>query len=253
MDVKGLDNELLNLLSSRDFSVNARFTYANFTLAPEDPRSADVTVVDGSHMTEVFIVIKTVVDGKPALVHAAFGVDPFSRSPHKLQPYNKVHLKVTDLESDTSIFDVMLGIEDEAAIVGDVTVGMTDTRGTAVVANANWRCTITPGIYRTSVGRRHRRLDVDIAALTDALDDQVAPHGLIGQGFDGQKIDGRVDDYVSSVEDGKFTTSAQGEGAIEGTVHDYVVDAPFSTTFKFGRFGATTAPPRDVSKLNRAA
>ena len=51
---------------------------------------------------------------------------------------------------------------------------------------------------------------------------------------------------------GVFATSAQGEGAIEGVVGDYVVDSedPFSTKFKFGRFDATAAAPRDVSQLN---
>ena len=42
-----------------------------------------------------------------------------------------------------------------------------------------------------------------------------------------------------------------GEGAIEGTAADYVVDAadPFSTEFKYSRFHATHASPRNVSAL----
>ena len=52
--------------------------------------------------------------------------------------------------------------------------------------------------------------------------------------------------------DGVFRTSAQGQGAIEGVVADYVVDShnPFSTEFKFGRFAAALAAPRDISNLN---
>ena len=70
-------------------------------------------------------------------------------------------------------------------------------------------------------------------------------------GFDGLHIEGRKDDYVPDAK-GVFTTSAQGEGAIEGAVGDYVVGTsdPFSTIFKFGRFDASVAPPRDTSKLN---
>ena len=45
------------------------------------------------------------------------------------------------------------------------------------------------------------------------------------------------------------TTSAQGEGAIEGTIHDYRVADQFATDFKFSRFDATAAKPRDVTKL----
>lgn len=52
---------------------------------------------------------------------------------------------------------------------------------------------------------------------------------------------------------GVFVTSAQGEGAIEGKIDDYLVDPldPFSTNFKFGRFEKTTAPPRDISRLTK--
>ena len=91
-----------------------------------------------------------------------------------------------------------------------------------------------------------------MVALTDPLVALVAPHGLLGQGFDGLHIDGKMDNYVPD-ERGVFTTYAQGEGAIEGSVEDYIVDRPFSTDFKFGRFDAATALPRDVSHLNAPA
>ena len=90
---------------------------------------------------------------------------------------------------------------------------------------------------------------MSIAALTDPLAARVAPHGILGQGFDGLHIDGKQDDYVAD-DNGVFVTSAQGEGAIEGSVADYVVASPFATEFTFGRFGKLAAPPRNVSKLN---
>ena len=48
-----------------------------------------------------------------------------------------------------------------------------------------------------------------------------------------------------------IVTTAMGEGAIEGTADDYVVDGtdPFSTKFKFSRYGLSYAPPRNVSSL----
>ena len=65
---------------------------------------------------------------------------------------------------------------------------------------------------------------------------------------DGRLINGKHDDYVPDSA-GLFITSAQGEGAIEGSIEDYAV-APqsdhFSTSFRFGRFDAATAPPRSV-------
>ena len=44
---------------------------------------------------------------------------------------------------------------------------------------------------------------------------------------------------------------AMGEGAIEGAAADYTIDGaePFSTEFKYSRFHATHASPRNVSAL----
>ena len=44
-------------------------------------------------------------------------------------------------------------------------------------------------------------------------------------------------------------TSAQGEGAIEGTWEEYIMPSPFATDFKYGRFSAKVAPPRNIKKL----
>ena len=64
-------------------------------------------------------------------------------------------------------------------------------------------------------------------------------------------IDGKVDNYVPG-ENGVYITSAQGEGAIEGTVADYTIQSndPFGIDFKFSRFGKMQAPPRNAVGLN---
>ena len=56
---------------------------------------------------------------------------------------------------------------------------------------------------------------VDVAKL------KVAPHGLIGQTYDGDGLGviGKTDDYKTR--DNVVTTSAMGEGAIEGDASDY--------------------------------
>jgi hypothetical protein len=79
---------------------------------------------------------------------------------------------------------------------------------------------------------------------------QVQPHGLLGQTFDGLPVPlfGLRDDYRKLP--GKVTrTVAQAEGAIEGTADDYKLSGPFSTTFRYSRFNANAAPPRDVSRM----
>ena len=91
-------------------------------------------------------------------------------------------------------------------------------------------------------------LDVSFVALDNTMP-AVAPHGLIGQSFDGSKmtVHGKRDNYGRGR---KFKTSAQGEGAIEGTYEDYIVAGPFATSFKFSRFGVQTpVAPRNVSAL----
>ena len=80
----------------------------------------------------------------------------------------------------------------------------------------------------------------------------IAPHGIIGQSFDGSKVavSGRTDTYIEGV--GEVNTTAQAEGAIEGSYKDYIIaDGPFSTAFKFSRYDAhTPIAPRNVSRLS---
>ena len=47
----------------------------------------------------------------------------------------------------------------------------------------------------------------------------------------------------------EYTTSAMGEGAIEGTATDYEMADKFSSSFKFSRWGLEVAKPRNVSML----
>merc|ERR1712060_75302 len=95
-----------------------------------------------------------------------------------------------------------------------------------------------------------KRLDVSIMPRRVISSLKVAPHGLIGQTFDGDSmaIDGALDDYSSD----EVVTKAMAEGAIEGVASDYEISRadPFSTTFKYDRFSASSAAPRDVSKLS---
>ena len=110
-----------------------------------------------------------------------------------------------------------------------------------IAANTHWRYTITPGTFRLAAdSSRLKRIDVAVASLTDPLSQRVSPHGLLGQSYDGQTMGkGKTDSYQAD-KDGLFTTTAQGEGAIQGIVTDYIVQPQadaFSTVFVFSRFG----------------
>ena len=87
----------------------------------------------------------------------------------------------------------------------------------------------------------------------------VAPHGLIGQTFDKDDVavDGALDDYTGVPTPGGkpgdtyVVTKAMGEGAIEGVAADYEIplSAPFTVDFKYSRFHAREAAPRNISAL----
>merc|ERR1719247_3489659 len=91
-------------------------------------------------------------------------------------------------------------------------------------------------------------LKIDPATGYDPDKDVVAPHGIIGQSYDGdgEGIDGAVDDYGHGEE---VTTKAMAEGAIEGEQTDYKMAGPYMTDFKFSRFAMSAAQPRDTTKL----
>ena len=77
---------------------------------------------------------------------------------------------------------------------------------------------------------------------------KLPPHGIVGQGWDGdgKAIDGEQDKFPFS---GEFTTYAMAKGAIEGEPSEYKVATPYATDFKYSRFDAKSAEPRDVAKL----
>ena len=79
---------------------------------------------------------------------------------------------------------------------------------------------------------------------------RIAPHGLVGQSFDGSKtsLSGKLDSYGGARE---VWTSAQAEGAIEGVHTDYAMRSAFATSYRFGRFDAIEPiAPRNISTLS---
>jgi hypothetical protein len=100
-----------------------------------------------------------------------------------------------------------------------------------------------------------------VQPLYNVMTDPVAPHGLLGQTYDGDRrpIHGKRDryDYLDNGKPtaarkgvgGLVTTRANGEGAIEGHAEMYRVDHPFDTGGAFSRFGARSAAPRNITLM----
>lgn len=123
---------------------------------------------------------------------------------------------------------------------------------------AGRKLTVETGLWRVisavnafpfaSLNKGKALLDVEVMALYDADADAVAPHGIFGQAYDGDEL--AVNGAIDKAQGGDMTTTAQGEGAIEGSLADYKLTGPFSTDFKYSRFNALFAPHRDVTKLS---
>jgi hypothetical protein len=107
-------------------------------------------------------------------------------------------------------------------------------------------------------------MDIDhVQPLVPIVRMAVAPHGLIGQTYDGDRrpMHGQRDSF-EQLDDGTptrsrtgrggtITTRAKAEGAIEGTRRrctEYVWQ-PFSIDFVFSRFRSLAATPRNITAL----
>lgn len=128
-------------------------------------------------------------------------------------------------------------------------------QATSLVVNTGmWRLGITAKHFPNPTANPGKMLlHVDVAAEYDADHDEVAPHGLIGQSYDGDgvAVDGAQDDYRKG--GSAMETKAQAEGAIEGSAEDYRMSKePFSTSFRFSRFDAVRAAHRDINALTGA-
>ena len=85
---------------------------------------------------------------------------------------------------------------------------------------------------RTSVRTVYNRLEGAERRIDFHIDGTDDAHGIVGQNLRHPR-DGKRDVYPWT---GHFVTNAQAEGAIEGSVKDYVLDDGFATTFAFSRF-----------------
>ena len=96
-------------------------------------------------------------------------------------------------------------------------------------------------------GPKHR-LDVGFSARGDAPS-RDRPHGIIGQSYatPGLERHGKKDVYPWA---GQYTTGAQAEGAIEGTVSDYTMHNAYATEYAFSRFNAPRDVPSSVEGAN---
>lgn len=130
---------------------------------------------------------------------------------------------------------------------------------TLLVETPEWEFKVRGSRVFDRIAGPHHRLDLSFTPLLDDSMLSVAPHGIIGQSFDGSNTPrmGRTDIYPDERVAGEFTTTAMAEGALEGDALDYRLAGPFETAFRFSRFDAPTRhavphPPRRPSSADVA-
>lgn len=215
-DFRGGPNHLYNFLSSHDVSINVRIQLAQFRLGH--------AIINGSFMTDAHIAMRTDQGRWFNLSYVSNRLNEFQVSPIivngtcALPGNNKQFIPMGPhrvKECDNLVAQV------------DYSSLHVDTPEWTISVHGN-------PVYDRLDGPLHR-IDVQLHQRVPYAKFVSMPHGIVGQSFDGHPIPrfGKTDEYPAS---GSYTTTAQAEGAIDGTIQDYRVYYPYETEFKFSRF-----------------
>jgi hypothetical protein len=237
-DFKGEHNAWYNMLSARNASLNVLFVHDDF----RNPYK----LVHGSAMKAAAWSFRTNETGR--LVTVEYNASA--------ELPNRALIRVSDSKAA-----VWLGHGSRPFKLENVRVEMREKKQVGMGRRGAWHgmaLIVSSGLWRTNVWNKpfpnfaanlgKALLNIHIEPLYDADSDPVAPHGLIGQSYDGdgQAVNGKMDDYSEA----EVITEAMAEGAIEGVASEYKMAEKWATAFKYARFDATAAKHRDVTQLS---
>lgn len=233
-DFRGEHRGLFNFLSAKDLSVTIMTENADFELHAKN--HSKYKQVHGSFLTQAHVVART---SAGQILRVSFWAD-------KIGDKNIAWANGTvDSLAAFAMGPQMVKQVDNIKLV-------TNFSSLQVFA-PEFEIVVTPNKFQSLSWERnvvglHHQLDVQIKPRVAEDKFKVPPHGIIGQAWDGdgKAINGEVDEYPDK---GEFTTYAMARGAIEGVPNDYKVATPYATDFKFSRFDATSAAPRNVASL----
>jgi len=237
-DFKGDSHAWYNMLSARNTTFNMLFIHDDF----HNPYK----LVHGSAMKGAAWVVRTNVTGRIVTIEYNASASAPTRA--------MVRVSGSDV-------GVWVSHSGKPFTVENVRVEMREKKLAGIGKNGAWHgvaLIVSTGQWRMSVWNKpfpnaaanpgKALLNMHIEALYDADHDVVAPHGLIGQSYDGdgEGVSGALDDYQAD----EVTTKAMAEGAIEGKAENYKMAGKFAVEFRFARFDKLAAKPRDVSALS---
>jgi hypothetical protein len=235
-DFKG-ENAVYAMLSTQTLAVNALFQNDKYNLGDK--------TVDGSFLTACYVTART----KSSMVTIAFNATNPSIASVKIRDTSGMLHRVAMAISAFSVNEMGIDTMEHEGLRMSLSKDHAN-HASLLMMDGKWEVSAVAHLYPYNFQNNNKkRLDLTFKPTSTSV---VAPHGLIGQTFDGDNlaVDGAQDDYSGKT----VITKAMGEGAIEGTASDYAINPhdPFSTNFKFSRFGAKKVGPRDISKLSGA-
>lgn len=232
MDFRGRNNTLYAILSVPRLSFALRTRDATFIKPGYMPN-----LVHGSFFNEAYWKVKTVA-GKELVVNTSASNIGF----------DVVDTDGTLVASRPRVWTELY--RDDLRILYK--------QATLVLRAAGWETNVTRRPVYNRISGPEWRFDLVVRPLNGTAfavrhgnaSGVVAPHGLLGQTWDGDDvgIDGAQDDYEhSGVE---VWTKSMAEGGIEGDAKEYELASKFSHEFKFARYDATAyTPPRATARL----
>jgi len=243
-DFRGIDQHIFNFVSAPNFTVNV------LTVATDFVRWGG-QVVHGSFITKLFVKLRSPRTG--AIVRVEVRADQFS-------------------SFRTFVADEATKYENHTRTQVDGLEALQLSGGRFVAHGAGWEVFVNRRRLRKPLVKGSNKdvapqgdssrwfLDISFNVLDNRKGDsekfgrstlgRTAPHGIVGQSFDGSLIavSGKQDKYGDAPE---YTTTAQAEGAIEGVFTEYIMPSPFDTNFKYSRFDSKgTVAPRNVTTLS---
>jgi len=240
-DFKGEHMAWYNFLSAKNVSLNLLFVHAEF----KNPNR----LVHGSHMAQLAMTVRTMLTGKVFTIEFSASTAPPQQVVVR-DAAGKIAKTVTHGSGNFIFENLVVSVREKGRKAG--ALGAKGWRGSVMLVNTGrWLVEAASKPFPNAEKNPGKALlDVQLNPLYDADHDVVAPHGLIGQSWDGDGIgvDGAQDDYTTT----EVTTKAMAEGAIEGIAADYEMEDKFATAFKYSRFDAVTAKPRDTTGLSGA-
>ena len=225
-DFRGRHNVLYNFLSAPGLSVNVKIQEAVFTI------HNGALTVNGSFLVEAHVIAR-VAHKRSAT--ASFWGSELSDTNFSWQVVNGTCVGRP----------FRFGRRGHKTCYG---LKMAMRYSSATFELGNWTVTVH-GLQSCKgcllAGPEHR-LDLGFSARGDAPS-RDRPHGIVGQSYAApfHARHGKKDLYPWS---GHYTTSAQAEGAIEGTASDYEVQTAHATRFAFSRFDAAKGEPASKDK-----